>query len=554
MAYKGRNILIDVATDEQASVFTTIGGLRSKTFVIARETVVLDTDEYIWRKLMDIPNSEMSLSGSGIFIDDDAINLMEDLSQSGELTYFKLTFENGDYFYCQFQVSSFERTMSSNTALEASFELESHGEKSLTYTPPTVPPIVPEPGLPKPVDLILRQELRALYYYEANNQYFGWGTAMDQNGERIVLSAPGYPNNTWKGALSVRERNPLTDTFHQTVLLQHLDIGGGDDSLGTDVRMSLDGNLILATTIWKDEPVQNAGGVYLWIRNVTTGAWAQLQKILPPISGANDYFPYRESHISADKSFLILCSGYHTSNGLTRNGAVFIYRLSGAHYIYDQTILPPVDSAFNYFGFSAHASADGTRLIIGHLFYDSPNTNAGAAHIYEMSGGAFVHVTSLPLSLDLGGTIYGYGAQVRISPDGRMAVVGTIFGNDDRVLVFFRDDFGVWSKTQELVSPNPVNSSSYSDNMEISTDGLNLCIVDDGETIDGVSASGAAYLYYRDTIDDTTWKFRQRLTAPDHFAQQWFGWKPVMNNDCTRILIGCDGWSSNKGRAFYFST
>ena len=109
-AQKGRDILLKLSDGVSPAGFTSIAGLRSKTLTINNETVDITTsDEAPWRKLMgDVGIRSVSLSGSGVFQDDSAVNSIEDLALSGALEEFQAVFGNGDIMQGVFQVTSFE--------------------------------------------------------------------------------------------------------------------------------------------------------------------------------------------------------------------------------------------------------------------------------------------------------------------------------------------------------------------------------------------------------------------------------------------------------------
>ena len=133
-AQKGRLLLIGIGDGATAEAFTNIAGLRSKTLTLNNESVDITTsDEAPWRALLgDTGLRSMSVSGSGVFQDDAAINAIEDLVMSGLLNNFEITFENGDVFAGAFQVTSFEYGGEHTAEQTYSMSLESSGTMVLT--------------------------------------------------------------------------------------------------------------------------------------------------------------------------------------------------------------------------------------------------------------------------------------------------------------------------------------------------------------------------------------------------------------------------------------
>lgn len=109
-ASRGRNILLKISDGTSPGSFTSIAGLRSKTITINNETVDITTsDNAPWRQLLDNSGARtVSISGSGVFQDDAAVNSIEDLVMDGTTQEFQAVFENGDIIQGVFQVTSFE--------------------------------------------------------------------------------------------------------------------------------------------------------------------------------------------------------------------------------------------------------------------------------------------------------------------------------------------------------------------------------------------------------------------------------------------------------------
>lgn len=133
-AQKGRLLLIRIGDGATVEAFTSVAGLRSKTLTINNESVDITTsDDAPWRALLaNTGLRTVSLSGSGVFQDDAAVNSVEDLAMSGALNNFEIAFENGDVFAGAFQITSFEYGGEHTAEETFSMSLESSGTVSLT--------------------------------------------------------------------------------------------------------------------------------------------------------------------------------------------------------------------------------------------------------------------------------------------------------------------------------------------------------------------------------------------------------------------------------------
>jgi len=134
MAAKGRNIQIKINIGTGLQV---IGGMQTKSFVINRDTVditVFPTEVVteLWRKLLANMNSNVAISGTCVFKDDTAINIIEDLAHNGNLEAFEIEFENGDTFTGNLQVTSLEHSAEYSNVRMANLTMEGSGDIVLT--------------------------------------------------------------------------------------------------------------------------------------------------------------------------------------------------------------------------------------------------------------------------------------------------------------------------------------------------------------------------------------------------------------------------------------
>jgi TP901-1 family phage major tail protein len=113
--------------------FSTLGGIRSRTISINNDSVdITDSDNAPWRQLMsDTGLRSVSLSGSGVFKDEAAINTVENLAFSGLIEEFQVVFGNGDIIQGLFQVTSFEYAGEHTSEQTYSVSMESAGIATL---------------------------------------------------------------------------------------------------------------------------------------------------------------------------------------------------------------------------------------------------------------------------------------------------------------------------------------------------------------------------------------------------------------------------------------
>lgn len=126
-AQKGRLILVKISNGASPAIFSTVGGIRSRTITVNNEIVDITTsDEAPYRQLLaDTGLRSVSISGSGVFKDDAPINEIEDLAFNGGTDEFQIVFGNGDILQGLFQVASFEYSGEHTAEQTFSITLES---------------------------------------------------------------------------------------------------------------------------------------------------------------------------------------------------------------------------------------------------------------------------------------------------------------------------------------------------------------------------------------------------------------------------------------------
>jgi predicted secreted protein len=196
MTAKGRNILIKA---NYGGALTTIGGMRSKTITLSRDTVditVNPTEQFVdsplWRRLMANLDAKASFSGNGVFIDGNAQKFVEELCDTGLIDSFEFVFENGDSLAGNFQVTSFVHNGTYNEAQLIDMAFESDGELVLTRAGGAVS--CPTPG---PDCTLATWTARGSTSYATNyvmwdgSQFVGAGNNLGDGGASVRVSSDG---------------------------------------------------------------------------------------------------------------------------------------------------------------------------------------------------------------------------------------------------------------------------------------------------------------------------------------------------------------------------
>tara|TARA_Y100000114_G_C11672562_1_gene284518 strand:- start:200 stop:601 length:402 start_codon:yes stop_codon:yes gene_type:complete len=131
-AQKGKDLLVKINTS--GSTFTTIGGLRSTSISINDEPVdITNKDSANARTLLATAGtSSMTISGSGVFVDDAQIQLIRGSLANGAFKNFQLVIPDLGTYQGAFMIASLEFAGEFNGEVTYSLTLESSGAISFS--------------------------------------------------------------------------------------------------------------------------------------------------------------------------------------------------------------------------------------------------------------------------------------------------------------------------------------------------------------------------------------------------------------------------------------
>lgn len=136
MAAKGgKEMLLKIGNGAGTEVFTAVGGIRSKSMTLNAEAIDItsqDSDE--WRTLLDGAGvKSVSLSGSGVFVDDTVIDQIRTDMVANTMRNCQLIEDaSGAKWQGKFKFTSFERSGEYNGEQQWSISMESSGEIEFT--------------------------------------------------------------------------------------------------------------------------------------------------------------------------------------------------------------------------------------------------------------------------------------------------------------------------------------------------------------------------------------------------------------------------------------
>ncbi len=272
------------------------------------------------------------------------------------------------------------------------------------------------------------------------------------------------------------------------------------------------------------------------------------QKVLNQTPSDDDWFGFSTAILG---NFAVVGELYGDF-GQTDAGAasIYEYRPQTDEWIVNNRISAPTPITGNLFGWSV--AMDGDLLVVGAPGVNTPTTfNVGAVFIYAFNGSTYVYQETLrqPVSDEDQDDRFGYSVAIA---NGRIAVGCT--GDDDRaddagaVYVFVDDPVDGWTQETKLLPSSIMEDDVFG--WSVSMSGLYLAVGCPGDDF-ADSGEGSAFIY--EVLNDT-WFFREFLTAPDQSESANFGLDVAIHNDGTFLTgaPGDDENGTNRGAAYVY--
>jgi len=353
------------------------------------------------------------------------------------------------------------------------------------------------------------------------------------------------------GVAYVFERNESTGVWSETAYLKASNPGMGDQ-FGNAVSIS--GNYAIvgawfedsnSITDQTDNSAENAGAVYVFERNETTGIWSQAAYLKASNPAANENFG---AALSISGNYAIVGTRYEEGSNA---GAAYVFERNETTGIWSQTAYLKASNIDVDDMFGESVSIDGNYAIVGargedsNSLTDQTDNNAsqsGAAYVFERnettgiwSQTAYLKASNIDVD-DMFGisvSISGNYAIVGADNEGSNSLTDQTDNNASQsgaAYVFERNETtGIWSQTAYLKASNIDVDDRFGISVSISG---NYAIVGaanedsnsiTGQTDNNASRSGAAYVFER---NETTgaWEQIKYLKASSMDVDDQFGY------------------------------
>lgn len=331
---------------------------------------------------------------------------------------------------------------------------------------------------------------------------------------------------------------------------------------------ALDGSYLLVGAPDQDaacptDPECNAGAAYLYEEDAGgTGQWGQQRRLTASGGAAGDLFGWSVA-ISGD----IAAVGAPKQDGVCPSdpncdsGAVYLFeRSAGGTGNWGQVAMITAPSTALGDEFGSDVALDGTRLIVGAPYADDATSNGGAAYLFERDqggAGAWGHVATLTAADSAPNDWFGNAVDV----------------SADRVIVgaHRRGDAGIASGAAYVFERNTGGSGAWGQQAKLLPDDgevndwFGVAVAIDGEVAvagsywddDLGSTSGSAYLFERATGGAGNWGQSAKLLASNGGASDYFGY--AVDAAGTTVVVGgyrndagCGSISCDYGAVYVF--
>ena len=272
------------------------------------------------------------------------------------------------------------------------------------------------------------------------------------------------------------------------------------DRFGSAVAIDGDTAVIGA---WLDE---GGGSAYVYTR-ASDGTWSEQEKLLPGAGGSGQRFG---AAVAITGNTIFVGAPLYANNGGNGDGSVYVFEYDGTSWVRGKDLSPnsmtmrTINPDF-ISDYGRTLALDGSQLVIGARSTSSgfPTLKInGAAFIYENVNGTWTDVAEVFVDQDIepnasfGRTIAIDGNTLAIGSANLSTSNGIVTGP---VFVFTKEN-NVWTKQASVLPTDPVSLQNRTQGLvnfgdSISLNGSTLLVGATGVSIDGVSNTGAAFVF-----------------------------------------------------------
>ena len=375
---------------------------------------------------------------------------------------------------------------------------------------------------------------------KAENDVLGYSVSVDGDVALVGAYQASPGGTTQAGAAYVYERNAGgTNAWGQVAKLTASD-KAASDKFGFAVSVAGDVALVGA---YDASPggVYGAGAAYIFERNAGgTNAWGQVAKL-----AASDKATWENFGCSVSVAGDVALVGAYSANpgGLSAAGAAYVFeRDAGGANAWGQVAKLTASDKAEGDRFGIAVSVAGDVALVGAHFADTFGfvDAGGAAYVYERNAGgtnAWGQVAKLEASESTVWAFFGFSVSVA----GDVALVGAYNASADGVsysgaaYVYERNAGGTnaWGQVAKLEASDKAAGDNLG--VAVSVAGDVALVGAFSAAPDGLLVAGAAYVYERNAGGTNAWGQVAKLTASDKAAGDQFGYSVSVAGDVALV-------------------
>lgn len=303
--------------------------------------------------------------------------------------------------------------------------------------------------------------------------------------------------------------------------------GSADAKLGT--AASISGDTAVAGAPDEGGSPEEGGGMgaaYVFTRN--GGKWIEGTTLVAPVRTDGDKFGFS---VAIDHDTIVV-GAPNSDEQVPRPGVAYVFVRRGATWVYQATLTPSVRNTDDAFGYRVAISGD-TAVVGANGGSVRPSSEAGAAYVFTRTGNVWTEQARLTAHDGSPGS--GFGFAVAVSDDTAVVSAITDVGGaglaPGAVYVFTRTG-SVWAEEAKLAAADGSPGDAFGVSVAISRDTVVVGSVQDQVGLNPVQ--GSAYVFVR---NGRSWAQQAKLTAPapNGDAGDMFGRSVATNGDVVAV-------------------
>lgn len=365
----------------------------------------------------------------------------------------------------------------------------------------------------------------------SSDSYFGLGLAVD--GDTAVVGAPlGDGSALFSGAAYVFDR--VGGVWSQTKMLVSSD---SQNYLGFGVSTAISGDTAVVGSWTDDDFGFDSGSAFVFER--LPSGWTQTAKLFASDAGPDSFFGITTALVG-DR---LIVGATDQSGSSALAGRVYVFERVGGVWTETAKLIAADSHLGNLFGRDLALSGD--RILVGAPGAKVGSVATGAAYVFDFAGGAWTQSAKLSASVANSGQSFG---QV-VALDGSRALLGAPYDNQmgsaAGAAYLFEESGGVWSQALKFLDPAPATGNVFG--FGTSIEGNVLVLGAPGHN-EGAADRGCAYVYRR--LATGTWLQTQKLIGSNNY--QFFATQTAISRDT--LFLSADrnngGTGPNSGACY----